>query len=76
VEVLLHSFLTSALEGGEWSTPHTGKFIPGKDPRYPLNRTLGGPQSLSGRYGKEKHFIYLLGIEPRTFQFVARRYTE
>ena len=76
VEVLLHSLLTSELEGDELSTPHTGRFIPGKDPRYALNGTLSGLQNLSGRYGKEKHFSCLPGTEPRTFQFVARRYTE
>ena len=25
-------FLTSALDGGEWSTPRPGRFTPGKDP--------------------------------------------
>ena len=24
--------LTSALDGGEWSTPHPGRFTPGNDP--------------------------------------------
>jgi hypothetical protein len=24
--------LTSAIDGGGWSTPHSGRFIPGKDP--------------------------------------------
>jgi len=28
----------------------------GEQPRYPLNRRLGGPQSLSGRFGGEKSF--------------------
>jgi hypothetical protein len=27
---------------------------PGKEPRYPLDRRLGGPQSRSGRCGEEK----------------------
>jgi hypothetical protein len=34
VEVQLHAFLTSALDGGEWSALH---------PRYPLYRTQSGP---------------------------------
>jgi len=34
--------LTSALYGGEWSTPCPGRFIPGKETRHPLNRRLGG----------------------------------
>jgi len=32
VEVQLHTFLTSALDGDEWSTSRTGRFIPGKEP--------------------------------------------
>jgi hypothetical protein len=28
--------------------------LPGKQPRYPLDRRLGGPQSWSGRGGEEK----------------------
>jgi hypothetical protein len=31
VEVKLYSFLTSALEGGGWSAPRSGRFTPGKD---------------------------------------------
>jgi len=41
-------FLLSALDGSEWSTPRTGRFLPGRN-RYPLYRRLGGPQSRSGR---------------------------
>ena len=32
---------------GQWSTLSLGRFTPGKEPRYPLNRRLGGPQSRS-----------------------------
>jgi hypothetical protein len=32
-------------------------------PRYPLDRRLGGPQSLSGRRGEEKD-LAVMGIEP------------
>jgi hypothetical protein len=50
LEVYLHSFLTSALDGGEWSVSLNGHFFPlGKSPRYPLDRRLGGHQSRSGR---------------------------
>jgi hypothetical protein len=38
---------------------------PGKDPRYPLYRRLGGPQSRSGRYEKEKNRLPLPEIELR-----------
>jgi hypothetical protein len=37
---------------------------PGKDPWYPLDRRVGGPQSLSGRGGEEKNFQPLPGLEP------------
>jgi hypothetical protein len=39
---------------------------PGKDPRYPLDRRPGGPQSRSGRGGKEKNSQQLSGTEPRS----------
>jgi hypothetical protein len=66
-------FLTSALTGGEWLV-----LPPEKEPRYPLDRRLGGPQSRSGRRGKEK----ILGsTETRNatssvVQPVASRYTD
>ena len=34
--------LISALDGSRWSTPCPGRFIPGKETRYPLHRRLGG----------------------------------
>jgi hypothetical protein len=44
-----YSFLTSALDGDEWSASFPGRALPrGKDPRYPLYRRLDGPQSRSG----------------------------
>jgi hypothetical protein len=47
-------FLTSALVGGEWSVSRSCRFTPGKEPRYPFYRRLGGPQSRSGQYGEVK----------------------
>jgi len=38
---------------------------PGKSPRYPLDRRLGGTQSLSGREDEEKNNLPLPGIKPR-----------
>jgi hypothetical protein len=40
--------LTSALDGGGWSTPRPGRFIPGKETRFPLYVRQGGPQGRSG----------------------------
>jgi hypothetical protein len=51
---------------------------PGKSPRYPFYRRLGGPQSRSGRYGKVKFFT-LLGLElplPLVVQPIASHYTD
>jgi hypothetical protein len=42
-----------------------------KSPWYPLDRTLGGPQSRSGRGGEEKNSQPLPGLEPPIIQ----RYT-
>jgi hypothetical protein len=47
---------------------------PGKDPRYALDRRLGGTQNRSGR-GEEKYPQLLRGLEPPIIQPVARRYT-
>ena len=41
--------------GGLWSDPSLCRLIPREIPLYPSNRRLGGFQSLSGVYGKEKN---------------------
>jgi hypothetical protein len=46
--VQLHSFLTSALNGS--GQP----YAPGKQPQYPLNQRLSGPQSQSGDFGEQE----------------------
>jgi hypothetical protein len=47
-----YSFTTSALDGvsGQHHAP-AALYPQGKDPRYPLDRRLGGPQSRSGHRG-------------------------
>jgi hypothetical protein len=47
-------------------------FPPGKEP---LDRRVGGPQSLSGRGGEEIYSHPLSGIEPPIIQPVAQRCT-
>jgi hypothetical protein len=47
--------LISALDEGEWSASRPGRFTPGKEPLVPLNRSLGRPQSRSGRGSEEKN---------------------
>jgi hypothetical protein len=46
-----------------------------KDPRYPLNRRLGGPQSRSGRRGQKKSPLPLSGIDRPIVQLVVGHYT-
>jgi hypothetical protein len=53
-----YSFTTSALDGGQHHAP-AALYPRGKDPRYPLYRRLGGPQSRSGHMPPP-------GIEPRS----------
>jgi hypothetical protein len=43
-----YSFSTSALDGMS-GQPHATLYPRGNNPRYPLNRRLGGPQSRSGQ---------------------------
>jgi hypothetical protein len=44
MDVYLHTFLTSVLDGGEWSASHWPLYYWGKSPWYPMDRRLGGPQ--------------------------------
>jgi hypothetical protein len=49
----------------------------GKDPRYPLDKRLSGPQSRSGRSDWNKNPLPLSGIEPRSsiFEVLSRHYS-
>jgi hypothetical protein len=54
VDIEIKIFLTPALAEGEWSASRPGRFIPGEESQYPLDRRLVGPQSRSGRRGEEE----------------------
>jgi hypothetical protein len=57
-----YSFLTS---GGEWSVSRPGRALSRrKDPRYPLYRGMGGPQSRSGHRRKVKILCPCRGSNP------------
>jgi hypothetical protein len=74
-----YSFLSWALDGGEWSASHPGRALPrGKDHRYPLYRRLGGPQSRSGHMLLEKSFCLCRGsnLDLPVVQYVLRHYTD
>jgi hypothetical protein len=73
VDVWYSSSLTSALDGGGWSTLRSGRFTPRKETRYPLYRRLGGSQVWSGRVQK---ISTSAGFDPRTAHSVASRYTD
>jgi len=62
VEAWLHTFLTLALDGGEWSGSCPGCFtLQERAPtQSPLHRNLGGSQSQSGHDSKEKISLPLL----------------
>jgi hypothetical protein len=57
---------------GQLHTPST--LSPGKEPRYPMDMRLGGPQSRSRRCRKEKS--YTVGNRSRAVHPVACRYTD
>jgi hypothetical protein len=60
------SFTTSELDGVSDQCHAPAALYPrGKDPRYPLERRLDGPQSRSGHRGYKKNLLALPGIESR-----------
>jgi len=71
VDLQLHSFVTSTLDAGEWSTSCPNRFISRTEPRYALNRGLGGPQSRFGRLWRRENLWPLPGLYLRTVQPVA-----
>ena len=60
--------LTSARDGGGWSTPRPSRLDPGKT-RYPLHWRVGG---LQGRFGRVRKISPPTGIRSP----VASRYTD
>jgi len=64
VEVSLRAFLTSAVDGGQWSASRTGRFTYGKEPPVPIAQEAGwGPEPVwTG--GREKESLPLPKIEP------------
>jgi hypothetical protein len=63
------TFLSQAQDEGEGSTSRPGRFIYGKEPRYPLNRRTGGFRSRSGRFLEKSSG--LAGFELQPVQPVA-----
>jgi hypothetical protein len=66
-------FLTSALDGGEWSASRPGRFTPwGKSPLYPLDRRAPEPVWTLWR----RETFCSAGNRTRAVQSVARCYTD
>jgi hypothetical protein len=61
--VIVPPFYTSAVHGGQWSASCTCRFSVGKEPRYTLERRLGGPHSRSECCGVKKNLLLVKGIE-------------
>ena len=68
VEVEIHSFLTSTLEGEERSALRSGQFTPGRGPLCPFHRRMGEQQSWSKPCGKETRLLPPL---PVTWNWVS-----
>ena len=51
--------LNLARDGNDWLTSDSGCFTPGKREPFPLNTTLGSPQSYSGHFEEEKYILPL-----------------
>lgn len=61
VEVGRHSFLASAIDGGERSASQHGRLtLLGKSARILFNRGQGGPQRRSGLSGEQKKLLHSL----------------
>jgi hypothetical protein len=79
VEVLLHAFLTSALDGGEWSASRPGRFTPRE--RAPGTHSIGGwvgPRAVLNAMVKREIPSPCRKSNPRTpiVQPIAQRYTD
>jgi hypothetical protein len=52
VELQIHSFFTSKLDGGDWSTSHPSPFYPGRMP------SCVGPRTVMNTFGEEKSVAF------------------
>jgi len=60
-----YSFLTSVLDGGEWSASCLSCIASGlRTSLYPVNSVLEGPKNWPLWFGTEENLLPLLGIEP------------
>jgi hypothetical protein len=74
------SFLTSVLDGGEWSASHPGRVLaPGKDPPPHTHWTEGwvGPRACLDTEARQKSFRFCRwsNLDHPVVQSAARQYT-
>jgi hypothetical protein len=76
VKVRLHAFVDLGTKW-RWVVTFTPRplYPQRNSPWYPLDRSLGGPQSRSGCGGEEKISQPLLGVVPPIIKPVTQRYT-
>jgi hypothetical protein len=60
-----------ALDELECSTSRPGRFTPGKEHQYQLNRMLGGSESRDEGFQEEENLLALPDFEPQTIQPAA-----
>jgi hypothetical protein len=72
-----HSFLTSTLDGVSCQCHFPAVLYPrGKDPLYPLDRSLGGPRSWCGHTGYRKKSFASAGDQTLVVHSVISHYTK
>jgi hypothetical protein len=55
IQSQVYSFLSLALDGGEWLVPPPVRFTPREKLKQPLKMRLGGLQDRNGHFGKTKN---------------------
>jgi len=58
----IHSFLTMAVVGGDWSTTRSGRYTSGRNSWYPLDSWLGGPPYPVWTFWRREKFDPSAGI--------------
>jgi hypothetical protein len=72
-----YSFLTSALEGGEWSASRPGRALPpGKEPPVPIVQEAGWAAEPFWMKGLEEKSSVSVGDRTPAVQSVVRHYTD
>jgi hypothetical protein len=71
VEIQLHTFLTLALDGGEWSASHPSHFTPEKRALVPTIKEAGWNPELVWTWWQREKFLVLARIRTLVIQLIA-----